>query len=84
MRVCGDEVLVAWPVGSTEKAAQIERDPRTRAELFVDLAELTRELRRVRARLDWVEDENVRLRQELARIEEERDEDDVVQLVRKC
>lgn len=59
--------LLNWPVTAEGTATEEteDDDPRTVAQLRAELADAERELRRVRARLDHVEEENERLAKQL-------------------
>ncbi len=60
--------LLNWPVTEGVESEESEdQDPRTVAQLRVELADAQRELRRLRARLDHVEEENDRLARQLER-----------------
>lgn len=62
--------LLNWPVSEGVESEEAEdEDPRTVAQLRAELADAKRELRRLLARLDHVEEENARLTRQLERNE---------------
>ncbi len=70
--------LLNWPVTEGfETEEQEGDDPRTVAELRAELADAQRELRRVRARLDHVEEENERLSRQVERMTRTRESGEI-------
>lgn len=70
--------LLNWPVTEGFETEDDEGDdPRTVAELRAELADAQRELRRVRARLDHVEEENERLSRQVERMTRTRESGEI-------